>query len=319
MSKSIKYKIKFWGRHVLNNTLGRVHFRVRSNRKDILVFSSRRSGSTWLMELLSYDKLTRRILEPFDIIFNDNPYERCLPSHKEGYFFDLSTDDQDKLFRFYADLASGRKVIRTQWKLWQDDYHFRYDRTVFKVFYIKEYMKELEQRFPCHIIYLLRHPIGSAMSNIRLGWVTAFEAYWGSQTFRKKKLTAAQCDVIDRIHESGTELERYTAGWFVENVTSLKTAPESDWMVLRYEDMVMHPEQTVVALRDRFQVGGCDEMIEQYRDPSFNAFDSETKLRTAAPEEIAYSWRKHFKIQEHPLMGELFGAFENEYYDLGEF
>jgi len=316
MSKSLKYQLKFWGRHVLNNTLGRIHIRVPSDRKDILVFSSRRSGSTWLMELLSYDKHTRRVLEPFDIIFNDNPYERCLPSHKEGYFFDLSDEDQEKLFHFYGDLASGRKIIRTQWKLWRDDYHFRYDRTIFKIFYIKEYMEELGRRFPCHILYLLRHPIGSAMSNIRLGWVTAFEAYWASERFRDEKLTAAQRHVIDQVHEQGTELERYTTGWFLENVTSLQAAPGSDWMVLRYEDMVMHPEQTVVALRDQFEIGGCDEMIEQYRNPSFNAFDSETKLRTAAPEEIAYSWRERFKTEEHPLMGALFGVFENEYYTL---
>ncbi len=316
MSKSLKYQLKFWGRHVLNNTLGRVHFRLPSNRKDILVFSSRRSGSTWLMELLSYDKRTRRILEPFDVIFNDNPYEDILPAHKEGYFFDLSEDDQENLFTFYRDLSVGRKVIRTQWKLWRDDYHFFYDRTVFKLFYIKEYMEALGKRFPCHIIYLLRHPIGSAMSNIRLGWVTAFEAYRGSEGFRADKLIEAQRSVIDRIHAEGTELERYTAGWFVENITALRAAPTSDWLVLRYEDMVMHPDQTVVELRDRFQIGGCDEMIEQYRNPSFNAFDSETKLRTAAPEEIAYSWKKHFRIEEHPLMRELFEAFENGYYTL---
>lgn len=316
MSKSLKYQLKFWGRHLLNNTLGRIHIRIPSDRKDILVFSSRRSGSTWLMELLSYDKRTKRILEPFDVIFNDNPYERSLPSHKAGYFFDLSEEERDQLFRFYGDLVSGRKVIRTQWKLWHDDYHFRYDRTVFKIFYIKEYMEAMGKCFPCHIIYLLRHPIGSAMSNIRLGWETAFDAYRGSEVFRREKLTGAQREMIDRVHEQGTELERYTAGWFVENITALRAAPTSDWLVLRYEDMVMRPEQTVVDLRDRFQVDGCDEMIEQYRNPSFNAFDSETKLRTAAPEEIAYSWKKHFNVEEHVLMTGLFEVFENGYYTL---
>lgn len=154
------------------------------------------------------------------------------------------------------------------------------------------------------------------MSNIRLGWDTCFEAYRTSAGFRDKVLSASQLSVVDAIHERGTQLERYTAGWFMENAVALRAAPQSNWLVLRYEDMVMNPEQTIVRLKEQCNIGGCDEMLAQYRNPSFNAFDSASRLRSAAPEEIAYSWRKHFRPEEQPLMAELFQAFSNDYYEL---
>ncbi len=312
---NIKYQAKVMMRHVANNTLGRMHYRERPGKPNVLVFSNRRGGSTWLIELLSAEKRTKRVVEIFDTVLNANPYRRQLPRPVDGFFVDLDESDRQKLFSYFLDIESGRKVFNTQWKFWKDPFYFRYDRVIFKIFYAKNYIRELAQLSDARVIFQMRHPIPTSMSILKNDWPSAAPGFIRSPGFRSR-LNLRQISVVEDVVQNGTDLERQVAGWFLENFIPMSLAPESNWLVLRYEDMVMQREQTISLLASELDLECADAALAQYRKPSYNAFDSEEKIRRATPEELCHGWKNGFDWSAHPRLPDLFNVFPNVWYDI---
>ncbi|HGG61198.1 MAG TPA: hypothetical protein ENK26_15000 [Gammaproteobacteria bacterium] len=312
---NIRYQSKVMLRHLANNTLGRMHYRRKPGKPNILVFSNRRGGSTWLIELLSAEKNTKRVVEIFDTVLNANPYRRKLPEPVDGFFVDLDQSGKEKLFSYFRDIESGRKVFNTQWKFWKEPFNFRYDRVIFKIFYAKNYIRELRQLSNSQVIFQMRHPIPTAMSILKNEWPSAARGFVHSPGFRAR-LDARQVAVVEEIVNKGTDLERHVAGWFLENFIPMSLAPGEDWLVLRYEDMVMQREETIELLARELDLECAEAALERYRKPSYNAFDSEEKIRRASPEELCNGWKDGFDWKAHPRLPELFSAFPNPWYDI---
>ncbi|MDN3652420.1 hypothetical protein QWY77_06540 [Thalassotalea ponticola] len=310
---SVKYAIKAQLRHVANNSLGRLHYRRSAGKGNIMLFSNRRGGSTWLIELLSAEPNTKRSVEIFDVTLNHNPYRSRLPDDQNGFFVDLSTAEQEQLFDYYQAIESGQIVYNTQWKFWQQPYNFVYDRHIFKLFYVKNYIAEFERRFPGHIIFQMRHPVATAMSIERLGWPNCAKPYVNSKQVGQL-LTPEQHQVANAVLEKGTSLEQHVLGWFLENWIPITLAPTSSWLVLQYETMVREPLQTASLLSSRLQLTGSEQFLNNYRKPSYNAFDSQQKIERYDVEQLCEGWRDKLDIHKHALIADIFQAFSNPYY-----
>ena len=312
---SIQYKIKSLARHVANNTLGAVPRRAPAGAPDIIVFSNRRGGSTWLIELLSKEPDIKRAVEIFDVTLNHNPYRSVLPEDRGGFFFDLDDAGRQKLFRYFDDISSGRKNYNTQWKFWAQPYTTRYRRMLFKLFYVKNYIETFHQQYDSHVLLQLRHPVPTAMSINRLGWPSAIDSMGTNADFRRQ-LDDDQLTSIDAILAKGTSLEKHIAGWFLENFIPMRYAEDKDLLTVTYESMVRDPEATLTLLSDRLSLNLPDNARDDYRKPSYNAFDSAERIKTASPDDLCDGWKKRFDVAEHKLTEQIFAAFANPFYSL---
>jgi hypothetical protein len=310
---SLPSRLKNAARFSLYNTLGRSTLRGRDPKPDIVILSSRRSGSTWLSELLYHQPRTRRVLEPYDTTLNHPHYSGALPPAHRGFFVDPSAEERNMLMRFFRDLRSGRKQIRTNWKIWNEEHSFIHDRTVFKLFYAKDMLDAFAREPDVEIIYLVRHPVPVALSHIRLQWPCSLDSYWLHPSFRHVHLSAHQRSVIARIHSSGTDLERYAAGWFLENLLATRQAATQPVLTLRYEDIVARPAELVSQLRTKIGLADPERLRARIRTPSFNTMGREAAIRTA-PTRASLAWTEHPALREAPLVDPLFRAFEDPNY-----
>ncbi|NMP16189.1 hypothetical protein [Thalassotalea sp. Y01] len=310
---SLKYAIKSQLRHIANNSLGRLHLRQQSDKENILLFSNRRGGSTWLIELLSAEPRTKRSVEIFDVTLNHNPYRHRLPQAQDGFFVDLNDSEKQQLLDYYRDIESGQIVYNTQWKFWQPPYNFVYDRQIFKFFYVKNYIADFAENFSGQIIFQMRHPIATAMSIDRLGWPCCAQAYLSSQQLGSL-LTEQQRHVGQQVLQHGSSLEKHVLGWFLENWIPISLAPKSSWLVLQYEHMVRKPEDTAKQLSSQLQLTGSEQFMANYRKPSYNAFDSRQKIERYDEEQLCEGWRDKLDISKQPLLAEIFQAFDNPFY-----
>ncbi len=315
----IKNRSKIVGRHFLNNSLGRLHCKLDSKRPNIAVFSSRRSGSTWLIEILSRTPRTIRMVEPFDVMFNDNPYAKTLPNTFGGHFFTDNKDQIGSIHNYLEDMLNGKKRLRTQWRPWQHNFHFFYDRIIFKFFYIKNFMFDILERYPLRGIFLLRHPVAASFSNLKLKWHCPLSDFLNSTLVVEKMLTREQVELCCHIQSEGTQLEKYTAAWFIEHkvpLSQLKTHALPSLMTIKYEDLLINFDQTLDSMCEFLEIEETQLLKKGYKAPSWNSLGSENKILNSSAEELANGWRKIVDWDETPYLKELFSRFPTAGYSL---
>ena len=312
-SYPLKYKLKVLVRHIANNTLGRLQRPSSKRKPNIMVFSTRRGGSTWLIELLCNEQNIKRAVEIFDVTLNHNPYKNDLPQDKDGFFSGLNPEEEARMFKYFRDIEQGKKVYNTQWKFWKKPFWYSYDRIIFKIFYAKNYIDQFQDHNNCQIIFQMRNPIPTAMSISKKGWPSAAKAFFEDPSI-KQRLTPEQIEVSELILKEGSLLENHVLGWFMENLIPMTLAPERDWLVLRYEDMVVNPEATVETLTSTLDLSCSEAALDNFKKPSYNALGSQEKVAKSSPEQLCNGWKKHLNTEENPHLKAIFDAFPNPYY-----
>lgn len=97
-------------------------------------------------------------------------------------------------------------------------------------------LQSLLDEFPdARIIYLVRHPADTLVSTI--GWFSFAWGYFSS--------------LSERYPFRDTIME-LTRRWYLEPVRILEGLPQSQYQIVRYEDLVAEPEKTVTALMHHF-------------------------------------------------------------------
>ena len=309
-----RLKIKDAGRILLTHSLGRCNVRVGQPKKNILLFSSRRSGSTWMLELLSCEPKTKYISQPYDTLLNQNPYKKFLPRNHRGFFIDEDEGSADRICRYYEDLCSGKKLIHTQWRIWKKSFHCTFDRLIFKLFYVKNYMGLFSERYSDEVVYLVRHPVAVALSNIKKRWPNPLPAFMEHPDFADSHLDHRQKELIASVQDKGSDLVQYVAGWFVENLIPMSQLENHNWCIIRYEDLVAAPAATIDQLCSRLDLSNKEAMLRHHRVPSASSRASADRIQSNDATVINDYWREQMDPADHPLLEALFAAFDNPLY-----
>ena len=74
--------------HFAKKVLNRIHVHINKGKKDIFIFSTPRSGSTWLMQILGSNKGVKKVYEPFHRV-NSKYYYPIMPKDR-FLFLDLN-------------------------------------------------------------------------------------------------------------------------------------------------------------------------------------------------------------------------------------
>ncbi len=282
----------------------------RPTRGDnVFIFSTPRSGSTWLMELILSQPGFRACDQPMDI---RNPYvQRHLGI---STWTDLyQKDAEDRLKPYLQDICDGR--LRGLTTLW-NHHRFLSRRLVFKIQNgWQDRVGWMRDALGGRIVFLLRHPIAVTISRKQLPRLEAFvESDYASYFDDDIKKLAA--NIID----TGSFFEKGILHWCFETAIPLR-AVESDWTVLTYEQMVMDPETALSVLSERTNLPDLAAMLEQVALPSRTTGKSnaETQSLVASSdrERLISKWRKQVSSDEERIAFEIIETFGIDIYKAG--
>ncbi|SFM80649.1 hypothetical protein [Thermodesulforhabdus norvegica] len=148
-------------------TLGRLCI-YRLTEKPIFIFANRRGGSTLVMEMIYSQPGVDYIAQPLDL-WQLHPHFNRLPHPLRSKFIALKEEEEERLAKYFTDLLAGRIRLRNQWRIFDRNFSFLVNRLVVKVCNAHALIDWFNEHFDIHCLYLIRHPIATALSIINRG------------------------------------------------------------------------------------------------------------------------------------------------------
>lgn len=239
--------------------IGSFHRKQRSWDKNIFLFSTPRSGSTFLMNLFGTQQGIRCISEPLNI------NKEVPPVRKERYIDSDLSPTEKKLIKEHLSLIITGKKFRISWKDIRYGKLFHSSRVTLKLTRATHLIEWFLKNFEGHYIYLIRHPIPTCLSQMRMGLSPPIKEYLQSSTFGKKDLIPLTLDLIQK---TSGRLEKYVIGWCLDNALPLKKfQTHKRILFLRYEDLVLTPHREISRF-DAMELPAPTAMLKEIQVPS---------------------------------------------------
>ena len=222
---------------------------MQKNKKPILVTGAHRSGTTWVGQMLSLDKNTRYIHEPFNI-----DEKRISPlKYWYEYVSEESTQEkQESIYTFMdeiisfsgAGIAKDFKIIngpRDVYRFFRDIYTRAVKRPLIKDPLALMATEWLAQKFNCDVVALVRHPAAFVASLKVKNWTHSFDHFLEQKDLMKKlepfagqieKYVKVPPDIIDQ----GIllwNIDYYILDQYRKN--------HPDWIIIKHEDLSLDP------------------------------------------------------------------------------
>jgi hypothetical protein len=280
---------------------------------NVFLFSTPRSGSTWLMELIWTQPGFRFCDEPLNI--RNRIVARDLGIDNWPDLF--SPDAAPKVERYFRRLSDGS--LRSNGPgPWRQPYRPLTSRVVFKVIHAgHDRINWFRDRFNGRVVYLLRHPIAVSLS--REDYPTMPYMLSGGYG---EHLTSRQREFGREIAEKGNELERGVLAWCLQNMIPLRDATV-DWAMISYEELVLNPEPVIRVLTEKLGLPQPARLMEQLLIPSASTRKSDAETRGLLDQreeqrnELVAKWRRHISEQEERSAMEILERFEIDAYRFG--
>ena len=255
-------------------------------KRDIMLFATRRGGSTWLMEVIAANRGVKPLDQPLSIM-TDNltaAQFRRLPKFEAGELVHLVGAEERRVEDVVSRLLSGELTFNAPTIFWRPGFHLRTDRIVLKIVAAKALIDWFDRRFDLDIVYLTRHPIAQSLSCIRNGWTLTTSAYLQNPWFVEHHL-GEQLGMCHDVAANGSPLEQFTLNWALENLVPLRLLPERpSWLHVSYEECVLEPDATLERTAAALQLDDVRAMRRIMRKPSWSSGIStpETRRRIEA-------------------------------------
>ncbi|MGI9451858.1 MAG: hypothetical protein ACR2QH_14650 [Geminicoccaceae bacterium] len=280
-----------------------------TNGDNVFLFSTPRSGSTWLMELILSQPGFRACDQPMDI---RNPYvQRHLGI--SGWTELYQKDAEERLKPYLQDICDGR--LRGLTTLW-NHHRFLSKRLVFKIQNgWQERVGWMRDALGGRVVLLLRHPIAVTVSRKQLPRLETFVESDYALRFDNdiKKLAA-------KIIDTGSFFEKGILHWCFENAVPLQSI-ESDWTVLTYEQIVVDPETALGVLSSRLKLPDPAAMMKQIALPSRTTgksnVETQSLVASSDRERLISKWRKQVSSDQERIAFEITDAFGIDIYKAG--
>jgi hypothetical protein len=284
-----------------------------SGRPHIFLFSTRRSGSTLLRDILYSQPGFNYIDQPFDFTHRQyNPYQRYLPQVKASQFVSL-TEEEKLLVEDYMNKLLNRKyVVRSQWQIKGGNYQWIWDRFVVKILNAKPLIKWFQDtwREKAIIVYMTRHPIANALSVMRRDWELSAEAHLTNRSFVEENISDELYAFSRDIQKKGTTLEKHVLDWCLENLVPLRLWERSPWFTISYEKIVSQPEIAIRRICKHFGLPDRTRMLETINRPTRTAFSSSEDIRLQGAQARLSKWLKEVDEQDLHDISVIFDRFQ---------
>ena len=211
---------------------------------NVFVFTTPRSGSTWLMELIQTQPRFKQCSEPLNLRV-DGVARRLGISDWEALYQDANWP---RVRAYFRGLCDG--LIRFLNPSPFSEYYRPFtSRVVAKILHGGESrMVELAEACNARIVLLLRHPIPVSLSREVTPRLEAFLTSDYRHHFSEDEIQFAW-----EVVREGSDLEKGVLDWCLQNAVPLRNVRE-DWVVLSYEELVLAPEPVLSLLAERLQL-----------------------------------------------------------------
>jgi len=287
-------KAKAWGIWLL----GQFHI-YQLTEKPIVIFATRRGGSTLLMEMIASQSGVDFVAEPVNL-WRYRPYFDRLPHPPRGRFISLSQEEARQVRSYFKDLLTGRIKAFNAWNPFHPTWNFRVRRLVVKLLSANTLIDWMAKEFEIEVLYLLRHPVPVALSCLGRNWGNDAEAYLQNPCFREQVLGPERARFADDVLASGTLLEKFVLEWCLENFYPLQVYKERPWLVLTYEEVICLPKQVSELICSRFGLPDPERMARAVSRPSRTTFfaDAREAIVKQGPQAMLGRWLKRVSREE---------------------
>jgi hypothetical protein len=281
---------------------------------NVFLFSTPRSGSTWLMELILTQPGFKSCDEPLNL---RNPLVRQQLgiSEWQDLYDQNATLALESYFQAFCD---GRLGFMNPSPLYR--YHrLLTHRIVFKVIHGGEdRINWFRETFNGRVVLLLRHPIAVSLSREVYPRLHAF-----LDSEYRRHMTKDQIDYARRICDTGTKLERGVLSWCLQNMVPLRHA-DRGWVIVSYEQMVLEPRFVIRCLVNRLELPKAERMMDRLTTPSGVKAKSDAETRqvlesgTKQRSWLVEKWRRQVTEAEERRTMAMLKRFGLDAYSSGE-
>jgi len=297
----------------------------KNNQKPIFICTSARSGSTWLMQMIAAAEGLRYVDQPLDI---RNHHTKKYDLESSWKFLYNSNTNEEALREYIQDLIEGKITLQFPHQFWLDGYDIVSNRLVFKILFGLPLLDWLKKNFNAHLIYLIRHPIPTALSRYKYDWPMSYVNQLIQNNENLDIFTKSIKSFSQRILKNGSELEKYTLQWCVENYFPLKHIDEQDWLKITYEELVLNTEKLVELMIKELDLKQNDydrmtQMVTKKAKSPMTHEKTEEFLKTASKEDdrsyLIKKWEDEVTEKQEDDIFDILEKFELNIYEKGKF
>jgi hypothetical protein len=213
----------------------------RDPARSLFVIGSARSGTTWLAEMLVRLFGCRFIFEPL----RTESVPLAAPV-RFGQYLDPEARPDPEVARVLDRVAAGR--VRSRWSDRLNTARLA-DRRLVKEIRATNLLPWMARRYPhTPLVYLLRHPVPSALSVTELDWPDKLDQLLGQPLLLDGPLAALRPVIADAA-SSTDRFHRFVLRWCLENFVPTEMLAPTQAHVVYYEHLVADPRHELVRLR----------------------------------------------------------------------
>jgi hypothetical protein len=288
----------------------------QGDRPNILLFATRRGGSTFAMELIAANRGIRSLDQPLELLGPSTTAAQTarVPIYRQGQITSLDESSEPQLRSLMDDIFAGRVVINAPTRFWRGDVSLRSDRLVLKILDAKPVIDWFDANLDCRIVYLTRHPVPQALSCLRNRWSLTAHAYLADDRFVEANLSTGALALAHDTMRSGSDLRRFVVNWALENVAPMRLLGDHpDWIHVRYEDCVIDPAGTLDRLAANLDLSDIDRMQAVVSRPSVSSristSDTRTRIESGTASEAVSRWRDEVDVADRRWCDRLLETF----------
>jgi hypothetical protein len=284
------------------------------SRQNIFLFSTPRSGSTWLMELIWSQPGFKACNEPLDL---RNPMVRRYL--RINNWLELYSQDASPVLHLYFQALCKGHLHAMDPVPFRGFYRPVTNRIIFKIINGGEdRINWFRDSFNGQIVYLIRHPIAVSLSR---EYFPRIQAQLKSDY--RQHFTTEQINIAQRILENGSKLEQGVLAWCLENTVPLRMATD-DWLIIAYEELVFDPQPVIAQMAERLALPEPEHMLSRLAIPSAVKAKSNPQTQQALKQGtnrrwLAEKWRSHVSEREECRAMEILANFQLDIYQQGNF
>jgi hypothetical protein len=286
---------------------------------DVFIFSTPRSGSTWLMEMIMTQPGFKYCDEPFNLR-NDAVCRQLGLSEWKVVLDQSSLPVMQKYLQSFIDGHVCHAKLKHALPFYR---HYRpiTHRIVFKILHAcEDRLDWLQKTFRARIVYLLRHPIPVTLSRRQFPRLDAF-----IQSDFSRHFTREQLNLTNDIIQKGSKLELGVLIWCLQNAVPLKTI-KPEWTVVTYEQLVTDPKPVIAFMAKKLSLPAPQKMRAALPIPSETTWQSDDMTRQmfkqANTNRNMYfidKWRQKVSPEEEKSVMAMLPLFGLDIYQAGNF
>lgn len=310
MNRGIKYFIKSFS-----------NYHRQGDKKNIYLFSTARSGSTWLMELIASQPGFKYYDEPLNIrrhnvqktgMFDGWESLMCGNNNREEFIISYLRKLEDNQLRFMNPPPFRR------------NHRFFTTRIVFKFIEIEYMINYIRNKLEAYVVFLIRHPIATTISRHEL---PRLEYFVKSKYFMEKYLTEYQTKYMCDLYSKGSKFEKGILSWCLENTVPLNFLDKKDWTIISYEELLLNSYKTCKMLYERLNLSDFNKLLKQIGVPAANitlsSKDTINVMRNSSEDvrkkKLVTKWKGMVSEEEEKKTYEILSIFNIDAYDKDRF